>query len=159
MTKFKAIKSDSRTINAIRKADQIQLSAEGGKSRKGTLPMVGIGDSYKGYFKVTDSSDEVAAEVTISAGNIILGLNTLVVSEDTLVITESGFIYYDVEYDGGYTVTPAFLATFPEQLIDSYALVLAQVVYTPPVLPAVIGSLASITQLHYGIHYGAGRVF
>lgn len=156
----KVLKSDRRTIQAIKNADQIKKIVGGGKFRKGTLPIaLGVGDAYEGHFKVTDSSDEDETEVTISAGKLVLGLNTVDVPEDTLIIDETGYVYLDVEYDAGYSVEPALLATWPGQTIDSYAIILAYVTYTAPTPPATVGVINSIEQLHYGVHYGAGRVF
>lgn len=119
----------------------------------------GVGDSYAGHFKVTDSSDESANDADVSSGVLVLGLTTVEVDADVYLEIESdGYLYLNVGYDEGYEYELMLSATWPTQDIDNYCIVLAYIDYTAPVAPVTVGSI-KITQLHYGVHYGAGRVF
>jgi len=153
-----AQKDVDRISQSVRRTENSGSSLVSGKNRRNWATAAGVGDTYEGYFKVADSSDEDENEVTVSAGKIILGLTTESVGEDFINISSSGYVFYDISYDAGYDIELSTLSSFPEQTIDFYAIVLAYVEYTAPVAPATVGSI-SITQLNYGIPYGAGRVF
>jgi hypothetical protein len=164
---IKLLKSDKRTTDAIKRADQIAIRVRGGVARKGT-PLseidpssITITQTYRGFFRVTDATDAVATKVTVAEGRFVLGLQTVTFSEDTFTVSQDGYLYIDLEYDDvgdQYTTTLAQLATWPGQAINSYKIVVAYLDYTAPTPPATVGSV-SITQFQFGAHYGAGRVF
>ena len=130
MSKYYLNESDRGIIDTtIRKVDYYsgRMTPEEG------LPPGG-GDTYKGYFKVTNSSTTEVQQLGISSGECVIGDIWFTILESDTTITNNGFLYIESEY------TPPVPNDFGDIVVEG-------IVGTPVIL--LSEELPEYSDLHY----------